>query len=231
MPPVVAAAGIAAGASIASGIIGSKSAKSAAKIQSSAAQKALDEQKRVYDIEDAKERERYAAEQKKDEERYNASRKDLEYDRSKTLADEQRVLGSRRNAFGGFSDNLSRFSQGYAPAYGMSGEQTQGVMDARNAGFSSGGGGYVAPEMGDPGTAPVGKGLGPGTDPMSPKGPTITDTPWSGPALPGPQSGSALGSTVWLQAPTGEVAEVPIQDAPQMMQAGAILIPTPAGGR
>ena len=209
MPPVVAAAGIAAGASLIGGAMQGKAAKGAAKTQADMARLALEEQKRIYDIES-----------KKDEERYRTERGDLEYDRSKTLADEQRVRASRSGAFGGFGSDLAQFSKGYAPAYGMSADATQGVMDARNAGVSVGGGGFVPPSMGDPGMGP--KGLGP-SDPS---------LPLSMPKVGG-QSAS-FGSTVWLQAPTGETAEVPISDAAQitkMLQAGAQLIPAPTGGQ
>lgn len=202
--PIIGAA-IGGVASLIGGKKGSDSAKSAAEIQAKLAREALAEQRRVYDIEDKKERERY------------------DYDKNKTVQDEQRVRTSRANAFGGFDANLARFSQGYAPAYGMSGGQTQGLMDARNAGLS-GGGGYVAPQMGD-------KGLGPGPDPLSPQGPQVTPGGPSGPLMGG--RGTSMDSTVWLKAPTGETTEVSLADAPmiqKMLQAGATLIPPPTGG-
>lgn len=204
MPPVVAAAGIAGAASIAGGIIGGKSAKGAAKSQADTAQQALAEQRRIYDLESAKEDEqrRYDRAQK-ELDRAKADRED-----AKSARDEAMVLGSRRNAFGGFGGDLAQFSKGYAPAYGMSAEQSQGVLDQRNSGFS-GGGGYRAPSMGDGG---VGQAM---TTPAN---------------MAGPQGG-AMGSTVWLQAPTGETMEVSLQDAPPMLQKGAILIPAPTGGR
>ena len=217
---LIASSAITAGGVLLSGKKGSDASKDSARIQAQIAREALAEQRRVYDLESAKEQERYQTE-----------RKDKEYDRTKTLADENRVRASRAGAFGGFGGDLATFSKGYAPAYGMSAEQSQGLLDARNQGFSSRGA-FAVPDMGS-------KGIGPGPRPspplrMSPSMPTVTDTPWNGPMLQGPNgqatSAGAFGSSVWLQAPTGEVREVPLQAAPQiqqMLQAGAVLIPAP----
>lgn len=188
-------------ASLLGGNKNAKASKSAAQIQADLSREALAEQKRIYDIEDRKERERY------------------DYDRKKTLADEQRVQASRRNAFGGFGADLSTFSQGYAPAYGMSAEQSQGMLDQRNAGAGQGSAG-VAPKMPD-----VGQGAPPW---MGHQMPGVTPGGPSGPLLPGPgERRPGAGQTVWLRAPTGEEMEVDMQEAPMFIQQGAELIPGP----
>jgi hypothetical protein len=165
----------------------------------------LAEQRRIYDLEAAK------------EERDRIRREGLEdKDRAKLLADERGVMASRQNAFGGFGANLSQFSQGYAPALGMSAEQTAGMLAGRNQGMS--GGMPVAPRTPDMGA----KGLGQ-TAPGVP-------APW----MPTPvnnEGAGSLTSTVWLQAPTGETLEVPIDKAGPFLQKGAVMIPRPTGGR
>jgi len=217
--PVVGAAAIGGVTALLGGHKNAKASKQAGSTQERMAREALAEQKRIYDLEDAKEKERY-----------QQSRQDLEYDRTKTRQDEERVRGSRQNAFGGFSADLSGFSKGYAPAYGMSAEQTQGLMDQRNSGISYGGG-YVPPSMGD-------KGMGPGPDPMAPRMPTPVPGGQTGPALPGPSQPGSMGgsmtSSVWLQAPTGETMQFPLSDAAgitEMIKQGAVLIPAPTGGQ
>lgn len=211
----VAGAAIGAAGIIGGAIAGSKGNKASAKISADTAQKSLEEQRRIYEIES-----------KKEDERYRTERADKEYDRNKTLRDEQRIIASRQGAFGGFGGDLSKFSQGYAAPYGMSAEQAQGLMSARNAGFSGGGGSVapVQPQMGDPGLRTPDDSVLPPTD--------YAMSPSRNVSAAGASSG-AFGSTVWLQAPTGEVAEVPLQDAPkiqQMLQDGAVLIPAPRGG-
>lgn len=198
--PIVTAAVIGGVTSLLGGNKQAKAAKQGGDAQERMAREALAEQRRVYDREDQKERERY------------------EYDRKKTLEDEQRVRASRQNAFGGFGGDLSTFSKGYAPAYGMSAEQSQGMLDQRNAGASMGSGG-VAPKMPD-----VGQGTPQWTGHTMPR---VTPGGSSGPLLPGPRGSSALSPTVWLQAPTGEEMEVSMQDAPMFIGQGAKLIPGP----
>jgi hypothetical protein len=188
---------ITAGGLVAGGAMSSKAAKSASKSQEATAREALAEQKRIYDIEDAKDKEQ------------------RQYDRGET----RRVQSARQNAFGGFGSDLSRFSKGYAPAYGMSAEQSQGMLDSRNQSFSSGMGGRQ-PNMGQEpamGQAPV---MGPGMPQTMPNAPFER--------MPGP---SSMTPKVWLQAPTGEQAQVPIEHVPQMLKKGAVIIPTPQGAR
>ena len=208
MPPVVAAAGIAAAAGLAGGVIQSKASKGAAQTQADLAREALEEQKRVYELESKKEQDRY------------------DYDRNKTVADENRVRASRSGAFGGFGADLSSLSKGYVAPLGMSAEQSQGMMDARNAGFPAGGmQGSVTPVAPDMGTGP-GPMASTATDPTSP---TMGNPDgWRAKM----SRGGAMGSTVWLQSPDGkETMEVSLQEAPMMLAQGARLIPTPTGGQ
>lgn len=191
IPAIVGAAAVSGLTSLLGGNKQAKSAKSAASVQERMAKEALAEQKRIYDLEQQKEAEQRAYDRAQAEEAKG-------YDRAQT----ERVYGSRRNAFGGFGADLDRFSQGYAPAYGMSQEQTDGMLDKRNAGFSGGGGGgAVAPNMGDKGLGAPSAAVGQsGGGPWMPK-------PVSGAGFPGqmqgPTGAGAMGATVWMQAPTG----------------------------
>lgn len=174
----------------------------AARIQAQVAREALAEQKRIYDLESGKEEE-----QKR-------------YDRAQT----EEVKQSRRGAFGGFGNDLTTFSQGYAPVLGMSAEDSAGLLEGRNASARA-----TSDRVPRPVKAYRGQGNGvdlPGTFPSMP---TVTPGPSPLPQLPGPKVSGSFGSTVWLQAPTGEQMEVPIMEAQPMIEAGAILIPGPRG--
>lgn len=213
MPPLVAAAGIAAGASIVGGIVQSGAARNASRSSERTALEALAEQRRIYDIEDAKEREKTKYE-----------REQSAYDRKKTLHDEAVVRSSRQNAFGGFGNDLTTFSKGYAPVYGMGAEGTAALLEGRNASARRTSDAVprspMPPDMED---------IQDPRDVLRPNMPRLDPNLPAGPRLPGP-SGS-MGSTVWLQSPDGqEEMEVPISEAQPMIQAGAILIPGPSRG-
>lgn len=216
MPGAVAGAAVGGVFSLLGANKGSKSAKSAQSAQERMAREALAEQKRIYDLEAQKEAEQRAYDRAQAEEAKG-------YDRAQT----ERVYGSRRNAFGGFDADLDRFSQGYAPAYGMSQEATDATMERRNGGGSRSQTGPIQPNLGDKGLGAPSAAVGaPGGGPWMPK-------PVSGAGFPGqmqgPTGAGAMGATVWMQAPTGETMEVPITDAPMLLEKGAVLIPAPGG--
>ncbi len=201
VPGAVAGAIVGGVTSLIGGNKQAKASDKAGQLQAQLAREALAEQRRIYDIEAAKEKEQTA------------------YDRSEKRREEGMVRSSRQNAFGGFGNNLTTFSKGYAPVLGMSAEDTAGLLEGRNAGARATSAAVprspMPPDQGE--QLPPNFGTMPRMDPNMP----------AGPRLPGP-SGS-MGSTVWLQAPTGEQMEVPIMDAQPMIEAGAILIPGPRG--
>lgn len=204
--PLVGAA-IGGVASLVGGKKASSSAKDAAKIQADLSREALAEQRRIYELESGREESRYQQDRAD-------KLADKEFERTKTAADEARVLRSRQGAFGGFGGDLSRFSQGYAPAYGLSADATNAILEARNSRFPAGDGG-VPPDLGP---QPMNQG----------PAPSMMNGATMGGSMGAPMSGgSSFASSVWLQAPTGEELEVSMDQAPMFISRGAKIIPGP----
>lgn len=174
-PVVVAAvpAAISAIASLFGAKKGSTAAKEAATIQTDFGQKALDEQKRVYDLE---------------------------------RADEQRQRDARAGIFDRYSTNPGMFSGNLPNPYGMSDPQAFSLRQGT---------------MGTPGTPgkmlpPSGPSSG-GTSPQPVPFQAGPQTPWQAPGQGKP--------TVTLQAPTGEIMDVDLDQAPALIKKGAVIIP------
>lgn len=211
-----------------------KSARESASVQERLSREALAEQRRIYEEERQRDEEERARERQREDE-----------DRQRTDAEDRRVLGSRRNAFGGFNADLGAFSKGYAPAYGMSQEQTDEVLNRRNRAIPP----FVpAPSRFDmvSGDAPPGQTVingsgggpvgGPNTGGVMPGGMTgsggnTSTTSTAPPTEPMPPvTSSSMSPTVWLRAPNGEEMEIPIEEAPLFLSKGATLIPGPSMG-
>jgi len=198
----------------------SKAANNAGSIQERLARESLAEQRRIY------EEERDREERDRQEERDREDR-----DRERTDEENFRIRDARSNAFGGFGADLANLSKGYAPAYGMSKEQTDSLLNERNSRFPPM---PPLPPRGQLRSGPAGPGpmiYGNGGGPETPPG---GGPPVGPPAVGGGMSGgggrsSSLSTTVWLRAPTGEEMEVPIEEAPDLINQGAILIPPPGG--
>lgn len=177
--------------------------------------------------------------------------------------DRDRENASRQNAFATFGPDLARTSEGYAPALGetaaMRDARNQQRTDRFGARVIPGG----TPNPNDPTINGPGVGSGMGDTnafglpssamprepiaPVEPQPPVQSSTAQGRQPIP-PSRGlggderlvgdesttdtgdtgnsqSALTSTVWLEAPTGEVREVPLQDAPLLLARGAKLLP------
>lgn len=171
--PLVAAAGITAISSLFGAKKGSDAAKDSSQIQTDYAQKALDEQKRVYDLE---------------------------------KADEQRQRTARAGIFEQYGTNPGTFAGNLPNAFGLSDGQMATMREGN---------------MGNPGNA--GKALPPA---LPPTGGTTTQPVPTGPGTQPAQPWGQRKPTVTLQAPTGEIMDVPIDQAQALIRKGAIMIPT-----
>ena len=170
---------IGAGIGLVASLFGAKkssnAARDSAKIQTDFSQKALDEQKRVYDIEKA------------DEARQRAARAAL----TERYTNNTQRLGSLPNSFGMSDEQMARARQGAGPSQG-----SQGMRKP------------LPPSQPQPGER---------TMPTGPRG-----------------GGRPM---VTLQAPTGEVMDVDLDQAPELIKRGAIMVgqtgvaPTNAFGR
>lgn len=153
---------------------GSNAAKDAANIQNDFGEKALDEQKRVYDLE---------------------------------RADEQRQRNDRAGIFDKYGTNPGSFGGNLPNPYGMDDAQTASLRQGMGNQGNPGTMGKQPPGMPPPGgqrTQPMPRQAGP-------------QTPWQAPAQGKP--------TVTLQAPTGEIMDVDLDQAPALIQKGAVIIP------
>lgn len=151
---------------------GSNAAKESANIQTDFAQKALDEQKRVYDLE---------------------------------RADEQRQRDARAGIFDQYGTNPGTFQGNLPNPYGMSDAQAAAMRGPQG-------------DMGRP--ANPGKMLPPSQPGTGERTLPIGQGPRNG--AHGPGMGKP---TVTLQAPTGEIMDVDIDQAPALIQKGAIMLP------
>jgi len=187
MPGAVAGAAIGGITSLVGGKKGSDASKDAAKIQAKVAREALAEQRRIFDIARA------------DEER-----------------DYQRLINSRRNAFG--QDYTPQ--NNILPQYG--GRGAQALPGAEPTAPSSN---RLPPQFGRdiPQNSPQVEAL------LSTPAPGTPQMPFDSPTLRSwfPQVGESM---VWLKAPTGEVQQVPLSVAPMLQQKGAVIVPGPMGG-
>jgi hypothetical protein len=169
---------IGAGVGLISSLFGAKkganAAKDSANIQTDFAQKALDEQKRVYDLE---------------------------------RADEQRQRDARAGIFEQYGTNPGSFGGNLPNPYGMD--------DAQTASLRQGNMGNPGKQM--PPEQPPSGGTRPQPVPFR-GGP---QTPWQTPGMGKP--------TVTLQAPTGEIMDVDLDQAPALIKKGAVIIPKQGG--
>ena len=160
--PIVAPAAVTGIASLFGAKKSSNAAKDSARIQTNFSQKALDEQRRIYDIE---------------------------------RADEQRQRSARAGIFDQYGTNPGSFQGNLPNPYGMDDAQTA-TMRGGNASQGAGASKSLPPSQPQPGerTMPV-----------------------------GPQGGGR--PTVTLQAPTGEILDVDVDQVPALLQKGAIMLP------
>lgn len=170
--PIVAPAAISAIGSLFGAKKQSNAAKDSANIQTDFAQKALDEQKRVYDLE---------------------------------RADEQRQREARANIFGNYGTDPGTFQGNLPNPYGMSDDQTAAMRGPQG-------------NMGNPGNP--GKFL-PQPQPQAGGARTLPVRGTQGPGLGKP--------TVTLQAPTGEILDVDLDQAPALIKKGAVIVPKQGG--
>jgi hypothetical protein len=173
-------AGIGAIGALGGAKMNSSASKDAVRMQTSAADKALAEQKRIFDLQ------------------YEQEQKDRE---------------SRRQSRSQFDFNRASNASRLAPAYG----EDQAQADARRMNS------FGQPQ-GRPQQAP--QGLPPTPASMSSQWPAGDAVK---PPTPQEDPSQSMASTVWLQAPTGETMEVSLEQAPALIQKGAVLIPAPTG--
>jgi hypothetical protein len=150
----------------------SNAAKDSANIQTDFAQKALDEQKRVYDIE---------------------------------KAEEARQRQARAGIFDQYGTNPGTFQGNLPNPYGMSDAQTSQMRGGNASQGSQSVRKPLPPSQAQPGER---------AQPVGPRG--GSETPW------GPRTGRP---TVTLQAPTGEIMDVDIDQVPALLEKGAIMLP------
>ena len=218
IPGAVIGAGIGGIVSLLGQLKGSNAAEDAAAVQERFAREALAEQRRIREEDQLKD----------EEERVR--------DEARTEAERQDVKRSRQAAFGGFGGDLEATSEGYAPAYGLSPEQSRAILQRRNSAISAR---YSPSTMQD---QPMNRGAGGAmANTGQPQNGTnmggLMGNPMAAPNMPttvgstasAARGSSSLGSTVWLRAPTGEEMEVSIEEAPIFISQGAELIPPPVG--
>ncbi len=192
-------AGIGAVANLFGAKKGANAAKDATRLQNDYNQKALDEQKRVYDLERADaERDRL-----EEQRRYELTRADAEASRGRSASEQARQSAARQDIFAQWGTN----------PYGSGGNS----YGRNNAPMAGGGQPSQAPQSAGQGAGSVNKELPP-------------NVPYTGGTTPQPvDPGAPSKPTVTLQAPTGEVLDVELDQAPDLIRKGAVIVPK--GGR
>ena len=131
---------------------------------------------------------------------------------------EQKDRESRLQTFAQYGNTQKPLSGNLPNPYGMSDQQTSQMRNS----FGQPQGGPQAPPQGPPPPqgAPAQPPMPQGQGPAGPQGQ---------PPAPAQNRSQAMGSTVWLQAPTGETMQASLEQALPLIQKGALMIPAPTG--